>query len=108
MQVPPRLYSEPPRYGASNTKKTLLIVLTSVAGVFLLCCIGGAVLIWRAGLGDVLACHDLTAKGKYKEAIPHCRAVVQQIPRSGAAHNELGWSLALVGEGPESVSECRK
>src|SRR2546421_9525861 len=108
MQVPPRLYSEPPRYSASNTKKTLLIVLTSIAGAFLLCCVGGALLIWRAGFSDGLACYDLANKGRYREAIPHCRTLVQQIPRSSGAHNELGWCLALVGEGPESVDECRK
>ena len=107
MQPPPPLYGAPPGYRSANTKNVVWIVLGVVAGVLLLCCVGGGALIWRAGLGNAVKCSDLTTKGQYHAAIPYCRAVVQQLPQSGAARNDLGWCLVLDGQVQEGLAECR-
>jgi len=100
-------YAKPP--GAMSTTKIVLIVVGSIAGALMLCCIGGGLLLGRqGGMSDLVSCQNLESQGKYKEAIPHCRTVAQRIPQSGIAHNELGWCLALDGQGPEAVAECRK
>ncbi len=57
---------------------------------------------------DEQKCSDLGDAGNYKDAIPHCRAVVKSQPSSGLAHNNLGWFLLLDGQVQEGLKECQQ
>ncbi len=107
MQQPPLWQSAPPSAPPRRSNVVLIVVL-ALLGCVAVCCLGGGFFLWRLGAGDVYSCYDLTSKGNYHEAIPPCRALVAKTPESGAAHNQLGWDLALDGQLPEALTECRK
>ena len=65
-------------------------------------------MLWRAGVGDVVGCTNLTMAGEYKKAIPSCRALVEKMPTFAEAHNNLSWCLTLDDQFPEGLAEARK
>jgi len=107
MQQPPQ-WSIPPTQRRTNWVTVVLIGCGALAAMTLLCCGGGALFFWRSGGGDIVSCSNLTMAGEYKKAIPACRDLVAKMPKLAGGHNNLGWCLALDGQGPEAVVEAQK
>ena len=103
----PGYYQQPPQ-----KKNTWIYWVLGIFGFIVISC-GGLLAIGFYGMGgsklldDNAQCSALGEAGKYKEAIPYCRAAVKRLPTLSTEHNNLGWFLCLDGQVQEGLRECQ-